>query len=55
MNDTTVYAIIDEFLASISQVRLVEASSVVDFCLDIRQIVSSLDTEDRRNVDFMGV
>jgi hypothetical protein len=56
MNDTTaLYSTIDEFLTSISQVRLVDAASVVDFCLDLRQIVSSPLPEVGEDLDFVGV
>lgn len=55
MNETALYSIIDEFLTSISQVRLVEAASVVDFCLDLRQIVASPLAEVGEDLDLLGV
>lgn len=55
MNDTALYSIIDEFLSSIGQVRLVEAASVVDFCLDLRQIVSGSESQAGESLDLVGV
>jgi len=53
VNTTLLFETIDSFLTDISNVRLVEAGSVMDFCLDLRQIVSSEGQIDLEEEDLL--